>query len=315
MRPALLAVAFAALVSAQNRPATTNAATTSTSAPSANPSANSPGIDKKAIEEYVRYLFIWGPPIQVAVSDPKPSEVPGFSEITVTGSLNGESQSEIFLIGADGRKIIRGTVYDLKRSPFSDDLAKIRTDTAPSTGPSMAPVQIVIFNDLQCSFCRGEAQVLRKQLQPAFPKEVRLIFKDFPLESIHPWARKAALAGRCIAAQNNDAFWQYHDWIFDHQSEVNAGNADEKLTAWVAAANLSPDKYKSCLVDPKTTEAVNRSIAEAERLGVNSTPTLFINGRRQVGAIEYDRLKSIVALELAHMGMVDLVPKKAAPGQ
>ena len=76
---------------------------------------------------------------------------------------------------------------------------------------------IVEFSDFQCPYCKEEAKMLRQNLIQTYPKQVRLYFKDFPLENMHPWAKAAAIAGRCVFQQKTDAFWEYHDWIFAHQ--------------------------------------------------------------------------------------------------
>ena len=81
------------------------------------------------------------------------------------------------------------------------------------------------FADFQCPYCKQEAGVVRNQLMAAFPGQIQLIYMDYPLESIHPFARGAAIMGRCIYTQNNGSFWSYHDWIFQHQGEIHGGES------------------------------------------------------------------------------------------
>ena len=88
---------------------------------------------------------------------------------------------------------------------------------------------LVLFSDFQCPYCKEEAKMLRANLLSAYPKQVRLYFKDLPLEQIHPWAKPAAIAGRCVFKQNPTAFWDFHDWIFEQPGEITKDNFSEKV--------------------------------------------------------------------------------------
>jgi len=91
---------------------------------------------------------------------------------------------------------------------------------------------IVAFSDMECPHCKEEAKTIRENLIQAYPKDVRFYFKDFPLTSIHPWAKPAAMAGRCVFQQNPASFWDYHDWIFAQQDNVTAENLKSKVMDW-----------------------------------------------------------------------------------
>src|SRR5208283_3483074 len=176
-------------------------------------------LDKATLEAYVRHLFVMDKRIQVTISDAKASLLPGFLEVTVHASLGNQAQDFTFYITKDGQKIVQGTVYDVAANPFKADLDKIKTAGAPGWGTSGAPVVLVEFRDFECPYCKEEAKAIRDNLLTAYPTQVKLYFKEFPLETVHPWARTAALAGRCVSAQSSDGFWAYHDWIFAHQDK------------------------------------------------------------------------------------------------
>jgi protein-disulfide isomerase len=258
-------------------------------------------LDKAVLEDYVRHLFVWGPQVQVKVGDAKASEaLPGFREVPVVASAGQATQAITFYVSADGRYVIQGSVFDVTRSPFESDASKIKTDLQPSFGTPGAPVVIAVYSDFQCSFCKEEAKVIRQTLPKEYPKEIRVYFKDFPLEQIHPWAKPAAIAGRCVFRQKPAAFWDYHDWIFEKQGEVNAENLKAKVEEFAKTKGLEPVQLSSC-IDTKATEAeVDRSMAEARALGVNSTPTLFVNGRRVVGNVPFQQLKQIIDHEIEY---------------
>jgi protein-disulfide isomerase len=265
-------------------------------------------LDKATIEAYVRYLMPWDARIEVKVADPEPAPMPGFKTVKVTGSYQKVTVDEIFYVSNDGQKIVRGAVYDVAQSPFADEMKKLHTDLSPSLGTPGAKVVLVLFTDFQCPYCKEEAKVLRDNLVKTYPTEVRLYFKEFPLESIHVWAKTAAIAGRCVYRQNAQSFWDFHDYVFENQNTINDAvkvNAEPDLTQfrakiveWAAGKGLDALQLGAC-IDHRSTEAeVDRSIAEARALRVNQTPTLFINGRPLPGNFPWEQLKTIIDLEL-----------------
>jgi protein-disulfide isomerase len=262
--------------------------------------AKKTAFDKATMEAYVRHLFVWGPQIKVQVGEPKPSALPGFSEVRVHATAGNASQDFTFHVSKDGQKIVQGKIYDVARNPFQAELDKLKTESQPSIGTPGAPVVLVEFSDYQCGFCKEEAKMLRDNLLSAYPKQVRLYFKDYPLEQIHPWAKAGAIAGRCVFLQSPAAFWDYHDWIFEHQSEITPENLKAKVQEFAKGKEIDALQLGRCL-DTRATEAeVNQSIAEASALNVNSTPTLFINGRRIVGRVDWPTLRNIIDYEIEY---------------
>jgi protein-disulfide isomerase len=262
------------------------------------PSRGKSALDKTTFEAYVRHLFVWGPQIEVKISDPRPSELPGFYQVTVEGSAGKVTLDRLFYVSKDGRKIVQGAVYDLAENPFAGDLSKLTTDSAPSLGTPGAPVVLVLFSDFECPYCRQEAKMLRKNLTTTYPKQVRLYFKDFPLEQIHPWAKLAAIAGRCIYQQNPAAFWQYHDWMYEHQSEITVANLKDKVLEFARTKDIDVMQLSRGLATRSTEAEVDESIAEARALQLNSTPTLFVNGRRITTQLSWQQLQQIIDYEI-----------------
>ncbi|HWF07277.1 MAG TPA: DsbA family protein [Bryobacteraceae bacterium] len=148
----------------------------------------------------------------------------------------------------------------------------------PTFGPASAPVTIVEFGDFECPSCRAEAPVLRQLLPALFPNKIRVVFKDYPLESIHPWARAGSIAARCVFRQNPEAFWKFYDWDYDNQDDITVDNLKSKVVAWAGKNGISATSLESC-IDSKATDAdVARNIAEGRAVGVKGTPTVFVNG-------------------------------------
>jgi protein-disulfide isomerase len=224
----------------------------------------------------------------------------GFYEVTVRGSQGNASQSETFYVSKDGQKILRGSVYDVNQNPFKSELDKLKTEFQPSIGTPGAPVVLVEFSDFECPYCREEAKALRDNLLATYPKEVRFYYLDFPLESVHPWAKTAAITGRCIFHQNASAFWDYHDWIFANQDEIHPDNVRDKVLEFAKGKSLDIPQLSKCIDERVTEDEVNKTMKEGQELEVASTPTLFVNGRRLVGAEQWPDLKRVIDYEIEY---------------
>jgi protein-disulfide isomerase len=274
------------------------AAATALIAQSGPKDAGKPAIDKPKLEAYIRHLFVWPAPIEVSVGDPQPGPMPGFYQVQIRGSQGEASQEETFYVSTDGQKIIRGTVFDLAQNPFKMDLDKIKTEFQPSIGTPGAPVVLVEFSDFECPYCKQQAKMLREELLKAYPKEVRLYYLDFPLESLHPWAKSAAMAGRCIFHQNAAAFWDYHDWAFENQEQITPENLKDKILEFAKGKGVDAGQLSKCMETGATEEEVNKTRNEGKSLDVNSTPTMFVNGRRMVGTVQWADLKRVIDFEI-----------------
>jgi len=256
---------------------------------------DAPAVSKSALQSYLQHM--WGPNVTISVGDPRPSSISGLFEVDVQAKQGQEQHKETLFVSQDGQKIIRGNVLDINRNPFESTAAALKTNTAPGFGPENAPVTVVVFSDYQCPYCRQEAQLVRNELPKAFPEQVRVFFKDYPLDQIHNWARLAAIGGRCVYRQNKAAFWDFHDWIFARQSEIQPDNVKAKILEFANGRNLDSLAIGRCLDTRATENEVNASIAEGRALNVDRTPYLFINGRRVIG-MPWEQIRGVVAREL-----------------
>ncbi|MEP6962082.1 MAG: DsbA family protein [Acidobacteriota bacterium] len=266
-------------------------------------------LDKPTLEAYLRHMELWIPQVGVAIDDPKPSPyLKGFSEVIVHLSYNGQGKDERYFVSTDGRNIVKGEPYDITKNPFQANLDKIKTDLQPSFGTPAAPVVLVVFADFQCPFCKGEAQILRNNVVQKFGEKVRVYFKDFPLESIHPWARAGSIAGRCVFRQNAQTFWKFHDWIYGIQEEVTPENLSDQVLKWGGENGLDGTQLKTCIDTKATNAEVTRNLEEGRSLGLSATPTTFLNGRKLEGTVEWAVLEQLIGMELNHQ----VVAKDAA---
>lgn len=255
--------------------------------------------DPVKFAQFLRRYFSWPADISVIVGPFKPAPVTGLLETTVKISYQGQRQESTFLVSADGQYLIQGPAINMTADPFAETRKKIDLKGFPALGSPLAPVTIVEYGDLQCPFCKAIAGVLKDQLVPHFGGDVRLVFKDFPLTQIHPWAMQASLLGRCLVKRYGDeSFWAYHDWVFANQQELNANNFKEKGFEFARTRSIDTAQLGTCMEQPDVKAEVNRSLEEAQSLGVTGTPTIFINGRRVVGNQPFQQLRQTVATEL-----------------
>jgi protein-disulfide isomerase len=218
----------------------------------------------------------------ITVGTPKLVGNSGLSEVSIdVKSPDGSDTVKMFLT-ADGRYLIRGELNDLTVDPLAENISKFDLKGAPVLGDPKAPITIVEYGDFECPVCRNFHDALRGLL-PKYP-QAKLIFKDFPIDQIHPWARTAALAGRCAYQQDPKAFWKMYDLIYDNQDLVSASNAYEKMMDFAGRAGLNTESFKSCLSGPQAPAEVNASLENGKLVNVRSTPTVFVNGRPLSGA-------------------------------
>jgi protein-disulfide isomerase len=163
---------------------------------------------------------------------------------------------------------------------------------APVRGPANAPVTLVEFSDFQCPFCIAATPQLEAVLK-TYPSQVKLIFKEFPLDT-HSQAALAAAAA--LSAQKQGKFWELYDALF-----AQKGNLSRKgILGLAASAHLDMNRFQADLDSAETKRAVQKDIADGERINVDSTPTLFIDGQRFNGPVTLAALKPIVDAELKH---------------
>lgn len=164
----------------------------------------------------------------------------------------------------------------------------------PTLGPSDAPITIVEFSDFECPYCQRHALETYPQLIAAYGDQIRYVYKDYPLSSIHPNAFSAALAGQCAFEQ--DKFWEYHDLLFSGR----LGLGRESYLAYAEELNLDADKFTTCFDEQRYTDAVQGDFDFASQLRIGSTPTFIINGIALVGAQPFSLFAQIIDYELAN---------------
>jgi len=255
-------------------------AASTSSLPSAPSSQRLPS--KATVESFMHHWFGYDSSITWQVAQIHPAEVPEFAEVVVALERGGQQQQMVLYIAPDEKHAFTGEIIPFGADPF----ASTRKDLAASTtgiarGPASASLTIVEFSDLQCPHCK-QAQPVIDKLMGDFPS-ARLVFHQFPLEAVHPWAFKAATWAQCIGRENNPAFWKFVNGIYGDQLNIDAQNAEAKMKEHATAAGADAAKAATCAASPDTAKAVHESQELGRAVGVSGTPTVFLNGRKIAG--------------------------------
>ncbi len=270
----------------------------------------------RRIEVTVRSQFNIPQDYDVSIGARKPSQFTGYDTLPVTLSRGSKSSVVEFLISTDGKTLARLETFSLTKDPAFE----IKVAGRPIRGNPSAKVTVINFDDLECPYCARMHQSLFPSTMERYKDKVRFIYKDDPLTELHPWAMHAAVDANCLAAQSGDVYWTYVDYLHSHGQEITG--EDRNLTKSNAALDriarqeatlgkLDSPKLEACLAKQDETQ-VRASAKEAEALGVDGTPALFVDGERVNGAVPEDQVWKVIDRALRAAGEE---PPPAAPVQ
>jgi len=171
---------------------------------------------------------------------------------------------------------------------------ELNNEGAPAVGPENAPITLVEFSDFQCPYCQAYVSRLN-QVKQNYPDKVRIVYRQYPIPSLHPNAIKAAEASLC--AQEQGKFWELHDLMFEEQNRLTVSELKEKAVR----VKMNKSKFDSCLDTGRFTERVQEDMKEAVKVGVTGTPTVFVNGVMVDGGASYEALAKAIDRELARV--------------
>jgi len=273
----------------------------------------------RRIEVMVRSRFNVPPDYNILLGARKPSQVPGYDELPVIFVHGAKNQTVNFMISADNTRLARLETFDLIKDPaFNIDVAN-----RPIRGNPDAKVTIINFDDLECGYCARMHQTFFPSTVDHYKGMIKFVYKDFPLEEIHPWAVHAAVDANCLAAQSGDVYWTFVDYLHSHGEEVNGSgeNRDVKKSFETldriarqegTLGKLDSGKLDACLAKQDESQ-VRTSAHEAESLGLEGTPALFINGERIPGALPEDKLWLVIDRALRGAGLQPPPDEPGAP--
>ena len=239
-----------------------------------------------------------------------PSELPGFDKVAAhfSSELTGASGDLSLLISKDGSRLAQFTTYDIAGDPRGSIPAEGRPARG---GPSTAPVLIVNFDDLECPHCANLHKELFPTLTDHYKDQVRVVYQSLPSEG-HPWAMRAAIDTDCLGKESPAAYWAAVDTIHEHASEY--GGSERKLalandeldmeaTEEGRRFHVNEEELRSCIKKQDTTPE-RKSVALASKLGVGSTPTVFVNGAKFEGEVPMNFVFDMVDNALRAEGKV-----------
>lgn len=282
----------------------------------------SPELAQK-IERHVRSYYKVPSDLKVLVGVTSPSaEFPKYDSVVVTIDGGEKKQDLRFLVSKDHSEMIRIVKFDLNKDPFAETMSKIDVTGRPTRGAKSSKVVVVNFDDFECPFCSRMHQELFPEILKEYGDRITFIYKDYPLVEIHPWATHAAVDANCLAAQNADAYWDFADYIHANQHEVSNEKTPEarfaaldRLTMLQGQKhNVDTIKLQSC-IRAQNDSAVKASMKEADGIGVEATPTLFVNGEKIDGAVPPSELRAALdrALKDANLPVPDHAAASTAP--
>jgi len=260
------------------------------------PSASSSDVNlpsEDAVNAFMHATFGYDPQLTWKIQSIKPSAAEGLAEVDVLLSGPQGQGGQKFYVSRDGKHAVVGEILPFGAHPFEKARLELQKKAnGPSRGPANAPVEIVEFSDLQCPHCKEANPTIEKLLKE--DADVHFVYQHFPLPN-HNWAEKAAQYADCVGRASNDAFWKFLDSVFGAQEQITADNADQKLTELADQSGTKGSDIAMCAAKPETQSRVEASVNLGKSVDVNSTPTLFINGRPVgVNGNNYDALKQLV---------------------
>jgi protein-disulfide isomerase len=290
--------------------------------PSSPSSPISPPADiGRVIERHVRAQYSLAPDVKVILGPLRSSEFTNYDALTITFTSPSKKQNFEFLLSHDHKMLVRVTKFDLTSDPYAEIMKKIDVSGRPTRGNKDAKVTVVNYDDFECPFCSRMHATLFPGLFKEYGDRVLFIYKDYPLEEIHPWAVHAAVNANCLGAQSGDAYWDYADYLHGNQQAISGEKGrdgqnvelDKLATLQAQKHNLDVAKLQAC-VKAQDEKAVRASMHEGDTLGVDATPTVFVNGQKLDGAVPPDEVRLAFDQALKDAGVAS-PEHKAVPAE
>ena len=264
---------------------------------------------KAKIQRQIQAQYDLPADVKIDVGPRRPSDFPTYDTVTITLSGREHEQKVDFLLSQDGKTLAKVTKLDLTKDVYAERMSKIDVAGRPVRGNPNAKVVVVNYDDLQCPFCSRMHTTLMQEILPEYGDRIKIVYKDFPL-SMHPWAIHSANNANCLAAENGAAFWEFADYVHANQKAISGSQDVQKSKAELDRIALDTGKkhdadmarLQACIKDQRDT-VLKASMAEGEALGLNATPTMFINGQKLEGAVDPDEVRAILNAQLLAAGI------------
>ena len=273
------------------------------------------------VQRQVRAFFNIPPDVNIEIGKPTASEFPNYDLVPVTMSREGKTQNAEFLLSKDGKTLIRFTKIDLTKDIYAENMSKITLAGRPVRGNPDAKVTVVNFDDFECPFCARMHTTLMTEILPEYKDKIKIVYKDYPLLQIHPWAQRAANDANCLAAESGPAYWQLADYLHANQRAIGGSQQNvqesftklDEITVDFGKKNGADASRLQACIKAQSDVTVKASMAEGDKLNVSATPTMFINGERVEGALDANELRAALNRQLRGVGVQPPPPPPAQP--
>ncbi len=277
----------------------------------------SPELQQRIVHQ-VRAQYELPPDFTITVGPKTPSDVVGYDKVTLTLSGHGKEQKLDFLLSADEKTLARMTRMDLTQDVYAARMGKMDLQGRPVRGNPDAKVTIVNYDDYECPFCSRLHATLTQDILPLYGDKIKIVYKDYPLP-MHPWAKHAANDANCLAKESPSSFWEFADYVHANQREItgdrdlNKSFADlDRITLEMGKKNGANAGALEACVKAQSDGVLKASMSEAEAMGVQATPTMFINGQKLEGAVDAADVEMVLNEQLKAAGVQP--PTDAKPG-
>jgi protein-disulfide isomerase len=272
----------------------------------------------RRVEVMIRNKSEVPPDYVMSIGGRRESEVPGYDQIAVSFSASGTTSGPInFLLSADGKVLAQFNKFDISKDPKEN----VPPAERPARGgPENAPVLIVVFDDLECPFCAQMHAELFPAITNHYKSQVRIVYRDFPLVEIHPWAMRGAIDSNCLGTMSPAGYWNFVDYVHAHAAEIGgdahsvakaSSQLDRLAEEEAARQHINLSELEACLKNQNDAQ-VKDSMKLGASIGIAATPTLFINGEKINGVTRIENIYRIIDEALVVAGQTPPPPVQPA---
>jgi len=241
-------------------------------------------VAREKIIRYVRERFSIPDSVKITTTDLRESAFPDFLETTLTLDDGKDKRSQPLFVSKNMRYLVEGGIFNLGGDPRQDIIRLISLQDQATQGPASAPVTLVEYSDLECPVCAHLHEVLETDIVPKYGNKLRVVFKEFPLTTIHDWALTGPIAAQCLYQIDPSKYVAFRSTVYKNQERISGERARDMLLHFGAEVGVDNLKLAACIDARGSLSRVEANMHEGEALGVGQTPTSFINGRTFIGA-------------------------------
>ena len=244
---------------------------------------NQPAANEKIVH-YLREHFKIPDSVKITMTELRESVYPDFLETTVTLDDGKDKHTQPVFVSRNMHYMVEGSVFNLGGDSPQTIIRLISLQDQATQGPAGAPVTLVEYSDLECPVCAHLQEELETDIVPKYGDKLRVVFKEFPLVAMHDWALTGAIAAQCTYQIDPSKYVDFRSMIYKNQERITGDHARDMLLHFAALTGIDNLKLAACMDSQSSLPRVEANMNEGEALGIDQTPTSYINGRILLGA-------------------------------